>query len=243
MSLDGARLQTFAEVLLQEIRDRRPDLLQARFTIAEVYQVLVPYRTHRDRLGLEIIGDYDETLLRLLIGEGGFLKLEPASVRERLAVELEARNPNPGVYRTFAAAEVELGAAALALGLPQEEAPAQVDAPPVATPPVVTPKVATQEAVVPPPEGAKSLEGEAGSDLSAGLVDPESQAPAQRTEEDKHPSCPSTSCGKPLPAHPNLAFCPYCGVNLLVRSCARCDEPLESDWRFCVQCGAPAGSP
>lgn len=98
----------FHRVLVESIRDQAPSYLSARFTVAEIYQFLVPYRTHRDRLGVSMSGDYEDTLLRLLAGEGDLVVLESDSARRRIREELESRNPNTGIYREFAAAEVRL---------------------------------------------------------------------------------------------------------------------------------------
>lgn len=96
------------EVLLEEIRTHRPELLDESFTVAEIYQNLMPYRTHRDRIGIEMNGDYEHALLRLLAGEGGYVTLESDAARQRLREELESLHPDTGVYRNFAACEVRL---------------------------------------------------------------------------------------------------------------------------------------
>lgn len=96
------------EVLAEEIRANRPDLLDRSFTVAEIYQELVPYRTHRDRIGVEMNGDYEHALLRLLAGEGGHLRLESEAARRRLREELESVRPDTSIYRNFAACEVRM---------------------------------------------------------------------------------------------------------------------------------------
>jgi len=101
-------LARFHEVLVREIRSNRPEYLEEPFTVAEIYQNLVPYRTHRDALGLEMNGDYEHTLLRLLGGEGEYLELESDVARRQIRDELEHPNPNTGLFRDFAAADVRL---------------------------------------------------------------------------------------------------------------------------------------
>jgi hypothetical protein len=96
------------EVLVDEIRARRPADLGAPFTIAEIYQELVPYRTHRDTIGAAMNGDYEHALLRLLAGEGGYLILDSEAARKKLEDELTSPNPNTGVFRDFAALDVRL---------------------------------------------------------------------------------------------------------------------------------------
>ena len=101
-------LSRFYDALVDEIRAQRPDYLTGPFTVAEIYQNLVPYGLHRDRIGVEMNGDYEEALLRLLAGEGGYLILESETVLRNLREELESANPNTGVYREYAAVDVRL---------------------------------------------------------------------------------------------------------------------------------------
>jgi RNA polymerase subunit RPABC4/transcription elongation factor Spt4 len=104
----GGLVGRFYRVLVESIHERAPAYLKGSFTVAEIYQSLVPYRTHRDQLALAIDEDYDDALLRLLAGEGEFLILESDPARKRIQKELKSRNPNVGIYRDFAAAEVRL---------------------------------------------------------------------------------------------------------------------------------------
>lgn len=104
-------LERFFDVLVETIRDAKPGYISRSFTVAEIYQSLIPYRTHRDRLGVEMNGDYEDVLLRLLAGEGEFLQMESEQARGRIQKELRRKNPNTGVYREFAAAEVRLNPA------------------------------------------------------------------------------------------------------------------------------------
>jgi hypothetical protein len=108
MDAAGDLVERFHRVLVESIHERAPAYLKGSFTVAEIYQSLIPYRTHRDRLALAMNGDYDDALLRLLAGEGKFLILESEPARKRIQKELESRNPNTGIYREFAAAEVRL---------------------------------------------------------------------------------------------------------------------------------------
>jgi hypothetical protein len=52
--------------------------------------------------------DYEHALLRLLAGEGDFLTIESKTARQELRDELDSPNPNTGLYRDFAAADVQL---------------------------------------------------------------------------------------------------------------------------------------
>lgn len=108
-------LERFHRALIEEIQTQRPEYLTAPFTVAEIYQNLVPYGSHRDRIGVEMNGDYEDALIRLLAGEGGYLILDSEHALKDLRAELEAPNPNTGLYREFAAVDVRLNQAYLDL--------------------------------------------------------------------------------------------------------------------------------
>jgi len=101
-------LGRFHQALVRQLRARDPGRVGAPFTVAEIYQDLVPYRTHRDEIGVEMNADYEYALLRLLAGEGDYLSLESRTAREEIKEELASPNPNTGLYRDFAAADVHL---------------------------------------------------------------------------------------------------------------------------------------
>lgn len=108
-------LERFHRALIEEIQTQRPEYLTQPFTVAEIYQNLVPYGSHRDRIGVEMNGDYEDALVRLLAGEGGYLILDSEAALKRLRSELDTRNPNTGVYREYAAVDVRLNQAYLDL--------------------------------------------------------------------------------------------------------------------------------
>lgn len=114
-------LRRFHRALVDEIRASHPEYLRSSFTVAEIYQNLVPYRTHRDIIGVEMNGDYEDALLRLLVGAGDYLVLESEPARRRIEAELRSPNPNTTIYREFAAAGVRLNPALIPSA---EEAPA-----------------------------------------------------------------------------------------------------------------------
>lgn len=116
-------LVRFHRALVREIQAKNPEHLASAFTVAEIYQNLIPYRTHRDELGVEMNGDYEHALLRVLAGEGDFLSIESRTARHEIREELESPNPNTGLYRDFAAADVRLNPEKIdeALGWMDEE--------------------------------------------------------------------------------------------------------------------------
>jgi hypothetical protein len=101
-------LGRFHNVLVREIRTNNPDYLDGPFSVAEIYQNLVPYRTHREEIGVEINADYEHALLQLLVGDGDYLTIESRTARQEIREELDSPNPNTGLYRDFAAADVRL---------------------------------------------------------------------------------------------------------------------------------------
>ena len=108
MSDSGDVLERFFEALVQEITVSRPEYLTGPFTIAEIYQDIVPYRSHRDLIGVEMSGDYEDVLIRLLCGEGNYLLLDSAVAREEMQKELAGPNPDTTLFREFAAVDVRL---------------------------------------------------------------------------------------------------------------------------------------
>jgi hypothetical protein len=207
-------LTRFHRTLVEEIRKRRPEYLHEPFTVAEIYQNLVPYGTHRDRLGIEMNGDYEDALLRILAGEGGYLILESEPALRVLREELESSNPNTGVYREYAAVDVRLDPERIAF------AAVSTGAGPLPATEETDDAIAVED-LAPEMEGAA-----AGAGASPGAV-PEREAPD---------SC--RWCRAELPSRANLRFCPFCGTDIRVVPCPECGEELEPDWRFCIQCGA-----
>lgn len=109
MTQDSRELLTrFHRALVREIQAQHPEYLEGPFTVAEIYQNLVPYRTHRDEIGVEMNADYEHALLQLLAGDGDFLTIESRTARQEIREELDSPNPNTGLYRDFAAADVRL---------------------------------------------------------------------------------------------------------------------------------------
>jgi hypothetical protein len=203
----------FHETLVAEIRERRPEYLHGPFTVAEIYQNLVPYGSHRDVLGVEMNGDYEDALLRLLAGEGGYVILESGPALRALREELESSNPNTGLYREFAAVDVRLEPARLPGGGGTRPAPPE-----------------------PPGQEVMSLE-----DLAPTFQEAEADSPAAATPASvsRGGAVPDACrwCRAELPRRADLNFCPFCGTDVHVVPCPGCGEELEPEWRFCIACG------
>ena len=249
-------LARFHQTLVEEIRSQRPDYLQGPFTVAEIYQNLAPYGTHRDRIGVEMNGDYEDALLRLLAGEGDYLVLESEHALQELREELESTNPNTGLYREFAAVDVRLnpdrlrsGAArgASFAGPPPDgggAVPVGGGGPGAGRSP--TAGEADAEAPNPdaPPADARTADASTGDAGPARLrvslagPTPDGDGPTDG-DASTHPAA-CRWCRAELPRRDNLNFCPFCGTDVNVVPCASCGEELQPEWRFCVACGTEA---
>ena len=204
----------FHRALVEEILRSRPSYLSEPFTVAEIYQNLVPYRTHRDRIGVEMNGDYEDALLRLLGGEGEYLVLESDHARREINDELGSPNPNTGLYREFAAVDVRLNPLRMPRDLPD----------PVRGPAVGPDLFASHEG------------GHQGPDL------PRPAASAAAAASMSSPGAHGCRwCREPLPRRENLNYCPFCGADLHTAPCPTCGEEIDVTWRFCVACGTPVG--
>jgi hypothetical protein len=204
-------LDRFHRVLVEEIEAHRPEYLEAPFTVAEIYQNLVPYGTHRDRIGVEMNGDYEHALLRMLSGEGDYLVMESGAALRALREELDATNPNTGIYREYAAVDVRLNPARTA-GVETAPEP-EVEQP--------SPGAEPMEDLVPVGELAP--------------VEPGEDLVSEAAEQEDGDTC--AWCRAALPARDNLNYCPFCGTDVKVVPCPACGEEVEPGWRFCIGCG------
>lgn len=209
-------LDRFHRVLVEEIGAHRPEYLEAPFTVAEIYQNLVPYGTHRDRVGVEMNGDYEHALLRLLAGEGEYLVLESAAALRALSEELDSTNPNTGIYREYAAVDVRLN-------------PARTG----------TVEIPPEPAIKQEPHGVEPMEDlVAVGDLAP--VEPVEEVASGPAEAGDGASC--SWCRAVLPARSNLNYCPFCGTDVNVVPCPACGDEIEPGWRFCIGCGKEVDS-
>ncbi|TVP75608.1 MAG: zinc ribbon domain-containing protein [Gemmatimonadales bacterium] len=264
MTVDRSLIERFHRVLVEEIRAQAPRYLSSPFTVAEIYQSLVPYRTHRDRIGVELNGDYEEALLHLLAGEGDYLELESEPARRRLQREAEAQNPDTAIFREFAAVDVRLNPKKV----PEKDTPElrlEVDTP---DPPAPAgpraeegPKSSARAAkggggpsAGSGPKGTPEASGAAASPLEA--VPDQGRGDAERLPsrgerkagaskstaggDDVPGDCPE--CSTALPPREGLRFCPWCGENVHVVPCGECGEVLDRDWAFCIACGSPSAA-
>ena len=228
MSESNHILERFHRALIEEIQTHRPEYLTGPFTVAEIYQNLVPYGSHRDRIGVEMNGDYEDALLRLLAGEGGYLILESDPALKDLKAELGTPNPNTGLYREYAAVDVRLNQAYLDLSASAVRESTDLMDELNAQDPVSMADLA-------PSEAAEDLA------IVPAAVDVFQSRPPKSMDDGPTPeSC--QWCRAELPARDNLNFCPFCGTDLKLVPCGACGEELEMHWRFCIACGTEVGS-
>jgi len=253
-------------LLVEAVRRRRgADAHAAPVTVAEIYQDLVPYRNVRSALGLEMNADYEHTLLRLLSGEGGLARVEPAAAKEQMERELDSPNPNVALYRKFAGCDVwltgtgatppawvvehlaETEAVDSAAAAPTEpldevteEEAGDVVSPATAAPP--TPP--TTGAEFPPPQQEQpqamtSKQARFEVEVQAIAGDLPATA-AERKPVGEAGRC--LFCDSALPASRQVRFCPFCGQDQSQRPCVVCGEPLQPDWAYCIACGEAAAT-
>lgn len=247
-------LERFHRALIEEIQTQRPEYLTGPFTVAEIYQNLVPYGSHRDRIGVDMNADYEDALLRLLAGEGGFLVLESEPALRDIQAELETTNPNTGLYREFAAVDVRLNQSRLDLSAAAideiRDLARELD---VATP-VPMNELAPAESAPPDlgivPPGVDIFAGNGPEPEEAAQPDPAPRPGGLQPELVDVPRRPSGAvrggdpcqwCRATLPEKDNLNFCPFCGTDLNLVPCPACGEELELGWRFCTACGTDVG--
>ena len=205
--------------LVAVLAERDPGRLERGFQVAELYQDLVPYRTHRNQLGFTSNQDYEAAVLGLLAGLGDFARIEPTEARETLAAEAASRNPDPTLFREFAAARVRLNQqrvrtllAGNAAYAPPGEQPEPEPPPTPAAPGGPSPSPVFELAAEPPPP----------------------PPPVRQAADDAR--CPS--CDEVLPTDRTVVFCPFCGKEVGRPVCSRCGDDLAPEWRFCPRCGA-----
>jgi hypothetical protein len=106
-------LERMFQVLVRTVRSKHPQLLSAPFTVADLYQQIMPYRHFRRELGLETNQEYELILMELLAGARGFLDVDER-LRDQLGKELASGSPEPSRVREYADAHVSINGAAQA---------------------------------------------------------------------------------------------------------------------------------
>jgi double zinc ribbon protein len=105
-------LDRMFQVLVRNLRANHPTQLNTAFTVADLYQQILPYRHFRRELGLETNQEYELILMELLTGARGYLDVDER-MRDQLGKELHATSPEPSRVREFAEAQVSVNSTAL----------------------------------------------------------------------------------------------------------------------------------
>ncbi len=243
---DGV-LSRFHSALVDALRARDAEHMGRPFTVAEIYQDLVPYGSHRHVLGVEMNGDYEHALLRLLAGEGEFVEIESEAALREIREELESNNPNTGLYREFAAVDARLNVTRIGDAVPLEAPPAAPEG--EDGPPPHDEESDMDEAGEPTYEDME-MEDDGiqnvplGAFATSGPLDPEmvEEPVAGGTRDVSSTDRPEVCrwCRETLPQRDNLNYCPFCGTDVTLIPCQSCGEALEPNWRFCIACGTEA---
>lgn len=202
-------LRHLHRLLVRALRERDPGAVTKPFTVAEIYQDLVPYRSYRDVLGVDMNGDYEHLLLRLLAGEGDLVRLQSKPALTQVRKELDASNPNTGVYREYAAADVRL----VEESLPEDDGPVEPAGP--------------EDEAPPPDEGDDTMDAEDDRARDDGETAASGACAWCGEDLPDRPGlkfCPF--CGKDV----RVAPCPSCGETLEPewRYCIACGEEVET---------------
>lgn len=104
-------LDRMFHVLVRTVRAQHPQLQSAPFTVADLYQQIMPYRHFRRELALETNQEYELVLMELLTGARGYLDVDE-QLRDQLGKELTSSSPEPSRVRAFADAHVSISAEA-----------------------------------------------------------------------------------------------------------------------------------
>jgi len=202
--------ELLVRVLAEESR------LAVPFPAAEVYERLVPYRSNRSRIKVATHQDYEMTVLRLLAGERGYLRLEPDDVREAMQREVAETNPDTAYFRNFPDAQAMVNGRAAERVLLAEQAYA-------------------------PPALAVEDGGDDSVDYTSENPVPPVVIPlAARRDVPAGNQC--AYCGGTLPGSRKVNFCPHCGQppsgDL---KCPACGSEVDVGWAYCLSCGRATG--
>ena len=238
-------LTRFARRLVEQL-STGSDGVHRAVAVGVIREKLLPYRVHRRALQLESVEDYETVLLRLVAGERGFVKTQPASAAQRCQQELAGTNPDLEVLDEVADATIQFTSLAAAQVVGDDGAETGAAAPREDTSIMASeakPSGRTGEiAVAPPPPPPR--DDKPGAHVMASEAKPSRRtaeiatAPAAPRDDS---SCPQ--CTRAIPAGRKVVFCPWCGQRLIPFACPRCQTELESGWQHCITCGAPVKDP
>lgn len=218
--------------LVQNLRSRSPEQATMPFTVAELYEQIIPYRHNRRELGIETNQDYEIAVTRLLSGERDYITGDDA-MQDALKKEIGSQNPDTGAFREFATTQISISPSAL------EGKPARTQTP-AAQRPAMEP--ARQD-------GGAATAAVADTAQVDKRVQEQENTPAPASRPGKPASFASVGelnaphgcryCSGTLPQDREVVFCPHCGQNLALNQCPACGTEMEAGWKFCIGCGRP----
>jgi double zinc ribbon protein len=214
--------ERLVQVLSRDVR------LAVPFPAADVYERLVPYRSNRSHLRVATHQDYEMTVLRLLAGERGYVRLEPDDVRDAMQREITAINPDPAMFRSFPDARLMINRLAAERFLRGEAA----YAPPAETAADEESDSEEEPVALSPSPPAAATPADAGDGAMFELA-----------EDEEAPGRQCAYCGGMLPRGRKINFCPHCGQPPSGEElkCPACGAEVDVGWAYCVSCGRGTG--
>jgi len=205
-------LERFFRRLVSNLASSDVRRLGGPVALADIPTTIVPYRSNRRALQIDSSEEYEMVLLRLVAGEGGYVRTDPEEVRRKFEEEIRSPNPDLEVIHRFEDVSILLRPdrvnQALQPASEDDYAPVQTSFPP------------------PSDEAEAILEEEMEEDLA----EPDDVADLEPVRA----QC--LYCGGALPERP-VNFCPHCGQSQTEPTCPQCHADVEPGWRHCVNCG------
>ncbi|HKV76352.1 MAG TPA: zinc ribbon domain-containing protein [Gemmatimonadales bacterium] len=251
-------LERLFRLLVQQLAGTDPGRLHRPLTVAELSVDVVPYRHSRRVLALESAEDHEALLLRLVAGEGGFVRLVHDEIRRRFEVEAQSSNPDLGLLREFARAQFLISteplAKALGDGLVVVVPPAP---PPRPAPPMPPPLPPAQTAEFPVRRPVRPSVDVPLDEVRLSMPElddivtrhaapppppPTPDPPVHIRRTTTAPPAQCSFCGGTLPTGRVVNFCPHCGQNQSMGHCPACQAEVDLDWKHCVKCGQALAS-
>lgn len=224
-------LDRLAFRVARTVRTTYPHLLERGFTLSDLEERLAPYPETRREMAHGGPDGYEQTVLRLIAGERGYLSAEP-ELQEACRRALQMASPAVSIVRSWAGSTLSLRGSAFTLGNERTTDGNARNA------------VATH-ARHSSGHGAQAHGAPAHVQPASSVVElvnvSDSRTATHETQTAKQAEpCACHFCGGALPSGRSITYCPFCGIDLTVRHCPACSTELERAWRFCVSCGRQA---
>jgi hypothetical protein len=171
-------------------------------------------------------------MLELLSGSRGYLIVDD-KMRDVLAAEQSAPDPDPAIIRDFATSHVALAPEALRRLDVEGRASGSMATIAPSVPAVQTRASGGLASLTAAQPTRPSMPTPAAGHSTEGLGPRRTARPI--TIAPTGENCPF--CKGHLPAGRQISFCPHCGQDLTVVHCPACGSELERGWKFCVTCG------